>query len=108
MLIVLVLALLPVVVLLAYIYFRDKFQKEPARVLAKAFLGGLLAAVAVIVVMSPFPQVISPNAVKNSFYSAFCLAALPEELFKFLFLYWFIWKNPAFDEYFDGIVYAVF
>lgn len=35
-------------------------------------------------------------------------AALPEELLKFLFLIWIVWKNRNFNEFFDGIVYSTF
>ncbi len=41
-------------------------------------------------------------------YNAFLVAGFTEELFKFLALYLLIWKNPNFNEKFDGIVYAVF
>ncbi len=41
-------------------------------------------------------------------YEAFVVAGFSEELFKFLALYFLIWKNPNFNEKFDGIVYAVF
>ncbi len=36
------------------------------------------------------------------------MAGSTEELFKFLVLYLLVWKNPNFNEKFDGIVYAVF
>jgi RsiW-degrading membrane proteinase PrsW (M82 family) len=35
------------------------------------------------------------------------VAALPEESFKLLALWFVLRKNPYFDEHFDGIVYAV-
>ena len=38
---------------------------------------------------------------------AFGVVALSEELAKFLFLRYFIFKYRAFDEPYDGIVYAV-
>lgn len=37
------LSILPVVVLMIFIYFQDKYQKEPIKLLAKAFIGGMLA-----------------------------------------------------------------
>lgn len=100
----------PVVVIMLYIYFRDKYEKEPFGLLMKAFFGGVLSAVATILFMAPFSGLFPET---NSTYwqaliTAFAGAAIPEEIFKFLFLYWIVWKNRNFNEYFDGIVYAVF
>ena len=36
-------SLLPVVLLMAYFYYRDKFEKEPVKVLMKAFGAGILS-----------------------------------------------------------------
>ena len=41
-------------------------------------------------------------------WHAFAVAGFTEELFKFIALYLLIWRNPNFNEKFDGIVYAVF
>ena len=100
----------PVIVILLYIYFRDKYEKEPLGLLLKAFMGGILSAIVTLLVLSPFDGNFSPfNAVvSTALFRAFVWAAIPEELFKFLFLYWIIWKNRNFNEYYDGIVYAVF
>lgn len=42
----------------------------------------------------------------DTFWSSFVEAAVPEEIAKFICLYWCIKKNKYFDEYMDGIVYA--
>ncbi len=105
-----VVSVLPVVLILFYIYYRDKYEKEPLGLLLKAFFGGVLSAIATILVMSPagyfFPELEGVSA--NAFMMAFAGAAIPEEIFKFIFLYLIIWKNRNFNEYYDGIVYAVF
>ena len=49
---------------------------------------------------------IYPSILK-AFSDAFLLAAIPEELAKFIMLWLLLRKNPFFDEKFDGIVYAV-
>ena len=36
-------AILPVIILMVFIYRQDKYQKEPIKSLAKAFIGGMLA-----------------------------------------------------------------
>ena len=47
------------------------------------------------------------TSVSKAFADAFALAAIPEELSKFIMLWLLLRKNPHFDEKFDGIVYAV-
>lgn len=43
-----VLALLPVLVLAVFVYVMDRYEKEPLRMLLKAFFCGVLAVVAVV------------------------------------------------------------
>ena len=44
--------------------------------------------------------------VENAFFKAFLLAAIPEEFFKLLTVLIFVYKKPAFDEPYDGIIYG--
>jgi protease PrsW len=106
MMILLLLASIPVFVFFLTIYFRDK-EREPLSNIIKCFLGGLGAAIITIVVLIPFEKIVLLNPLFNSVFNSFLYAAIPEELFKFLFLYLLIWKNRHFDQYYDGIVYAV-
>lgn len=111
MYIILTASLLPVVLLMAYIYKRDTFQKEPWPLLMKAFGFGILSALLDIFVAG-FLQRVVPHPVSSPFndalYEAFVCAAAPEEFCKLLLLYLCIWKNPHFDEYYDGLEYAAF
>jgi RsiW-degrading membrane proteinase PrsW (M82 family) len=106
---ILLASLAPVFIILFYIYFRDKYEKEPLRMLVKAMLAGVLIILPVIFVeqwlsaLSPFSEKVGAAA-----WHAFVVAGSTEELFKFLALYLLIWKSPSFNEKFDGIVYAVF
>jgi RsiW-degrading membrane proteinase PrsW (M82 family) len=106
---VLLASLAPVVIILFYIYFRDKYEKEPLGLLLKALLMGIVVVIPVIFIerllMNMMPQ---SNKVAAAFYHAFIVAGSTEELFKFLALYLLVWKSPSFNEKFDGIVYAVF
>ena len=43
----------------------------------------------------------------SGFFTAFVMAAFPEELFKYLVLTRYSARNPAFDEPMDGVVYGV-
>jgi RsiW-degrading membrane proteinase PrsW (M82 family) len=106
---ILLASLAPVFIILFYIYFRDKYEKEPLGMLAKALLGGILIILPVIFVeqwlsaLSPFSGKVGAAA-----WHAFVVAGSTEEVFKYLALYLLIWKSPSFNEKFDGIVYAVF
>ncbi len=106
---VLLASLAPVFIILFYIYFRDKYDKEPLGLLIKALVLGIVIVVPVIFVermlMTMMPQ---SSKVAEAAYHAFVVAGSTEELFKFLALYLLVWKNPNFNEKFDGIVYAVF
>ena len=105
-------ALVPVVVLLWQILRRDAANPEPPRMLAKAFLYGMIST-AVTFVLLPITEAIGDIVVHNinplsaAFKQAFFSAALPEEGAKLLMLWLLLKNNPYFDERFDGIVYAV-
>jgi RsiW-degrading membrane proteinase PrsW (M82 family) len=102
-------SLAPVFIILFYIYFRDKYEKEPIGLLVKAVLLGMLVVIPVAGV-ERFLVWIMPELgrVGGAAYHAFLVAGATEELFKYLALYLLIWKSPSFNEQFDGIVYAVF
>jgi len=106
---VLLASLAPIFIILFYIYFRDKYEKEPLGLLIKALLLGIVIVIPVIfverILMTIMPQL---SKVAEASYHAFVVAGSTEELFKFLALYLLIWKSPNFNEKFDGIVYAVF
>ena len=102
-------AILPVIILMVYIYHQDKYQKEPIKTLAKAFIGGMLAIVLDILIVTGIQYLAGDSAItKTVFFSAFLEAGIPEEFSKFLIFMLFIWRDKNFDEYFDGIVYATF
>jgi len=102
-------ALAPVIIILVYVYFRDKYEKEPLGLLLKALLAGAVIVIPVII-LEKFIGFLNPFEINpfQGFWNAFFVAGFSEELFKFAALYFLIWKNPNFNEKFDGIVYAVF
>lgn len=114
LLLVILSALAPVAIALWYIYKKDSAQPEPTKWLAKAFGYGLLSALLSFVFSIPLSIILGLEvdvnvykSILNAFADAFLLAAIPEELAKFIMLWLLIRKNPYFDEKFDGIVYAV-
>ena len=102
-------AILPVIILMIFIYRQDKYQKEPIKSLAKAFIGGMIAIPLDIIIVTGIQQLAGDSAItKTVFFSAFLEAGMPEEFCKFVIFMLFIWRDKNFDEYFDGIVYATF
>lgn len=102
-------ALAPSAALLYYFYARDKYEKEPRRLLLKAFLlgGGLVIPVLFVEMALNIFDTEELNLLTAG-YTAFVVAGLVEESFKFLLFFLYIWKDREFDEMYDGIVYAVF
>jgi RsiW-degrading membrane proteinase PrsW (M82 family) len=104
----LVLALAPSLALLWWAYRRDSLKKESIRLLAYAFLLGLLAVVPAIllgILADPFRRLFRGYA--ESLYQAFILAALVEEGVKYLLLFGFVRRHSEFDELTDGLVYGM-
>ena len=102
-------AILPVLLLMIYIYRQDKYEKEPVRSLAKAFIGGIAAIFIDIVLVTGIDSLLGGTSFSGTvFYQAFLQAGIPEEFSKFAIFMILVWRDKNFDEYFDGIVYATF
>ncbi len=107
-------ALAPVIVLLIYVYNRDKYEKEPKKLLAKVFIFGIISVIPVYFIETGLTNywhtkyALPSMPLKTAAFDAFAVAAFTEEFFKILVFFIFIWKNKNFNEKFDGIVYAVF
>jgi RsiW-degrading membrane proteinase PrsW (M82 family) len=104
-----ILSLAPVVIIAAYVYFRDKYEKEPFRLLFYALFAGGLTVIPVLFLeqfLSSFNTFF--YGLLGAAWKAFVVAAFSEELFKYMALFLLIWKSPEFNEKFDGIVYAVY
>lgn len=103
-------AILPAFVLVFYIWWKDKYQREPISLILRAVGYGVLSAgLAVMLeglIMSLGLVPDEPQGYLQALWKAFVGAAIPEELVKLLMLWLLLRKNPYFDERFDGIVYA--
>ena len=108
---ILFVALLPVVVLLYYIYKKDRYQREPASQMLLAFVCGIGATFLSLAFTMPFSvagvDASAGPSVFGAIARAFYLAALPEETAKLIILWFFLRSCSYFDEHMDGIVYAV-
>ncbi|MBQ0023068.1 MAG: PrsW family intramembrane metalloprotease [Prevotellaceae bacterium] len=97
--------ILPALVLLIFIYKKDRLQHEPWGWILKAFGFGMLSCIPAVIIENILPEM-GENNIFGSFYSAFFVASGTEEALK-LFMLWLLLKNnPHFDEHMDGIVYA--
>ncbi len=103
-------ALAPAVILLYYIYRKDKFQQEPVKELLKAFGYGVLSVFVSLAISLPLGAfgfyVDDPFTFGGAVADSFFGAAIPEEIAKFLMFWLLIRKSRYFDEHMDGIVYA--
>ena len=109
---VLVTGLLPVAVLLFYIYSHDKIEKEPPGLLIKLLFFGCLSCIPAVIletVWTNFLQGIglNPYSVIYLLIENFLVVALAAEGSKRVLLKLGSWNNPAFNYVFDGVVYAV-
>lgn len=104
----LIIAIAPVAIIATYVYFRDKYEKEPVGRLLLALLAGCLVPLPVLWAGSGLSLFKPSIGGWPAFYDAFVIAGFTEELFKFLVLFVFTWFSRHFNEKFDGIVYAVF
>ena len=87
-------------------YIRDKYEKEPIRLLLLGVFGLLISApIMAVEIIYDDPN---KNFLIEALYTSFIVASGTEGLFKFIILYFLVWKNKNFNEPFDGIVYAVF
>lgn len=108
---ILSIALLPIAILVYYIYHKDKKSPEPTGKLVKAFLFGVLSVPISFGISIPLGIIgvypVEATSILGSISTAFFGAAIPEEIAKFFMLWLLLRKNRYFDEKMDGIVYAV-
>lgn len=105
-----ILAMAPSLAIMIYIYWKDKFDKEPLKELAITFVLGALSAVPVILtghLLKLFGFDESSKVLVWSLISMFCVVGFVEEFFKFLAVYIYAYRHKAFNEPFDGITYGV-
>ena len=110
MFLIIITALIPALILGWWIYQKDSSRPEPPQMLIKAFLYGV-GSTFVTLVITQFLSIVGLftydlGSFTGAVSTALFAAALPEETAKLLMLWLFLRKNPYYDEYIDGIVYA--
>ncbi len=105
------LAISPVLIIIIYIYIKDKYEKEPPRLLVYNFILG--AIVSIIITTMLYMIIDIPlklenhNSVLEQFIKAFFVVGLTEEFSKYVIVRYYAQPHKEYNEPFDGIVYAV-
>jgi len=105
-------AILPVVLVIIYIYTQDKHEKEPKQLLFYNFLLGAVVSVVLTMLISifVFDNILllkDKHNIFEQFTKAFLVVAFTEEFSKYIIVRYFAQPKKDFNEPLDGIVYAV-
>jgi len=107
----LALALAPVIALFTYFYVRDKYEKEPRLLLLQVFVLGMLSVIPTVVFGLLLQWVVAFFVPFDTFIFGvlenFVVIALVEEAVKFAAFAWPTYRHPAFNEPYDGMMYAI-
>ncbi|GBF51187.1 hypothetical protein LPTSP4_27190 [Leptospira ryugenii] len=101
----LTLAILPGFIVVQRYYAKDHLQKEPIVVILRSFFWGAALVIPVGIFESLIPMGESESITEIAIHN-FIVIALSEELAKYLAIRFYSYKNDAFNEHFDGIVYG--
>lgn len=109
---IIILALVPVIAINTFVYVRDGKEREPIKNLAISFILGALSVLLVFVQVGfeKAGYIGSWGGNKDTtsiFLHAFIEVALVEECAKFIMLRLYSYRREAFNEPYDGIIYAV-
>ncbi len=106
------LALIPVIILLVFIYKKDKKEKEPIGLLIGLFFSGAATVISALILESIgeviFNLIYPYDSPVKTFLEALFVVGPAEEMGKYVALRLVTWKNKNFDYSYDAIVYAVF
>ncbi len=104
-------ALAPVAIIIFYIYYSDKYNKEPKILLTISFLLGAIISVILALIMYVGFNIVLPLqeefSIQQQIIKAFIVVAFTEEFSKYIIVRYYAQPKKHFDEKFDGIVYAV-
>ena len=102
-----VVALAPIVFLAWFVYTRDRYEKEPRKLILKTFVIGAILVVPVIVAELVGSLILPPSADPFGLFLHFLLVvALVEESSKYLAVRISVYRSREFNEPMDGLVYG--
>lgn len=105
---IIITAATPGIALAIAYYVLDRYNREPAWLLIKLFLLGMVISLPILVVEMILSFFNVMPGILSVLFMSFVVAGLTEEFFKRLVVLKVAYKHPAFDERLDGIIYAVF
>jgi len=100
------LAIAPGIAICLFIFYRDRYNREPSINLIVSFILGCVAIVPAAVFEDRFGFV-SNGTVAGTAIFTYAIVGFSEEVSKFLGLRLYSYNQRSFDEPLDGIVYAV-
>ncbi|CAA6813773.1 MAG: Unknown protein [uncultured Aureispira sp.] len=107
----LLLSVLPGLLIVLYIYWRDRHDREPILYLTICFVFGMMSTYPAMKMeefgMRDLGIYNAINAPFMTFTFTFAVVAFSEEFVKYIFLRYYIFPKDDFDEPMDGIVYSV-
>ena len=103
------LALAPALAIAWFVWFKNEYQKEPLKHVAISFFLGVLSAIPAVYFSTTLAKFLPVDYkdLGSVAIHAFIVVALAEEFAKFLVLRFYAYRQPEFDEPYDGIVYGV-
>ena len=104
----LILALIPVGCFIGWIYYKDKYEREPPIKLVEYFVFGILVSILAIFIELYLSKLNNFNGILSNIYTAFFVAALTEEGLKSIILIPMLLREKNFNEKLDGIIYSIF
>lgn len=109
------LCIIPSLIILLYIYIKDKIEKEPLFLLIFLFIGGIISAIISSYISITLKNYItflnyqySNMNIIQIFIKSFIIVATIEEISKWIIMFTCTWKNKNFNHMFDAIVYSTF
>ncbi|RDY26069.1 protease PrsW [Romboutsia weinsteinii] len=105
---ILVLALAPIIACSLWLYIKDKYEKEPIRLLIKYFLIGALMSFIGIGLEEFLVKINIFDGYYYIIYMSFIVAGLTEEGLKAIALIPNLLREKNFNEKLDGIIYSAY
>ena len=104
-----IIALTPGIGIAVYIYFIDRLEPEPIKLVLFSFFLGIVSLGLDLLFAIPLDKFFTINEydLEAEAVHAFIIVAFLEELSKFVFIRGILYKNKNFNEPLDGIVYSV-
>lgn len=105
------LSIAPVFIVIMFIYIKDKYEKEPWRLLLINFFLGAIVSIIITTILYVIIDIPLPlrdrTSVFEQFIKAFFVVGLTEEFSKYIIVRYYAQPHNDFNEPYDGIIYAV-